>query len=798
MRADDGVRLWIDGALVIDQWHDSAPTTYSADASLTQGAHDLRMEYYENSGGALAQLTWERLENYPDWKGEYYNNRKLEGRAALERNDASISFDWGSGSPGSGVPADNFSARWSRSLTFSAGNYRFYTRVDDGVRLWIDGNLVIDEWHDSAVTTYSADVTLTQGVHHIRMEYYEGAGGAVAQLAWERLESYPDWKAEYYDNRKLEGDPVLVRNETEIDHNWGSNSPGSAVPADNFSARWTRRVDFKDGTYLVRVRVDDGVRVWVDDTRVIDSWQDGSPRVIEVKQRISEGKHRVRVEYYERHGGALIQVSWKRQEESTNKPPKSAPGGPYAVDEGSPVTLDGSDSNDPDGGIAKYEWDFNYDGRTFVVDATGKRIETRYPDGPSTNSVALRVTDDKGANHIATTQVQVRNVAPKAEAGGPYTGLAGSSISMAGTATDPGTIDQTGLRYRWDFGDGAKGNGPIVSHSYAQPGEYTAILTVTDKDGAQGSDTAKVQVTATNRPPTAVISGPSQGLVGDTLSFDGSGSRDSDGSIASYAWTFGDGGTDTGAKVAHSYGAAGSYQVTLTVTDNGGLTASASHTVQVNEPTPVNQPPTAVISAPSQGLVGDTLSFDGSGSSDSDGSIATHAWSFGDGGTDTGAKVAHSYGVAGSYQVTLTVTDNGGLTASASHTVQVNEPTPINQPPTAVISAPITGALSQTIQFDASRSRDSDGSIASHAWSFGDETVGNGITATHVYTQAGSYQVLLTVTDDGGLAATAEHVIQITREGIPSETGIQAQIRVFEAGSQPSTGPKRLAFGTQR
>jgi hypothetical protein len=199
-----------------------------------------------------------------DWRGEYFNNPHLNGAPVLVRNDVAINFDWGVGSPGSGVPADDFSVRWSRGLSFSSGNYRFYARVDDGVRLWVDGSLIIDEWHDSAPTTYSADIYLNDGWHNLRMEYYERSGGALAQLAWERHEeSYPDWKAEYYDNRKLDGDPVLVRNETKIDHDWGSGSPGSGVPSDNFSARWTRKVTFKDGTYLFRARVDDGVRLWI-------------------------------------------------------------------------------------------------------------------------------------------------------------------------------------------------------------------------------------------------------------------------------------------------------------------------------------------------------------------------------------------------------------------------------------------------------------------------------------------------------------------------------------------------------
>ncbi len=694
-----------------------------------------------------------------DWRGEYFNNRYLSGAPLLVRNDVAINFDWGSGSPGSGLPADDFSVRWSRGLSFSAGTYRFYARVDDGVRLWVGGKLVIDEWHESAPTTYSADIYLTEGWHNIRMEYYERSGGALAQLAWERLDGYPDWKAEYYDNRKLNGDPVLVRNEDDVDHNWGSGSPGSGVPSDNFSARWTRKVEFKDATYLFRARVDDGVRLWVGDTLVIDSWQDGNSRLIEEEHEISEGKHRVKVEYYEHWGDARIEVTWKRVEESTNKSPQAVPGGPYTADEGSQVTLNGRNSKDPDGQIVKYEWDFNYDGRTFIVDATGKRVDTSYTDGPATVKVALRVTDDEGAKHIATTRVKVKNVAPTTEAGGPYVGQVGDLIRMAGTAADPGTIDQSGLTYRWDFGDGAKGKGPIVSHNYAQAGSYTVRLTVVDKDGAQGSDTTMVEVQAVSQPPVAIISGPTGGLVGETLSFDGSGSSDSDGQIVSYAWNFGDGTTGNGISVTHSYSAAGSYQVVLTVTDDDGLTDEATHTVQIEEPAP--QPLTAVISGPTGGLVGEMLTFDGSGSSDSDGQIVSYAWNFGDGTTGNGISVTHSYSAAGSYQVVLTVTDDDGLTDEATHAVQIEEPAPAPQPPTAVISGLTGGLAGETLTFDGSGSSDSDGQIVSYAWNFGDGTTGNGINVTHSYSTAGSYQVVLTATDDDGLTDEATHTVQI-------------------------------------
>jgi PKD repeat protein len=507
------------------------------------------------------------------------------------------------------------------------------------------------------------------------------------------------------------------------------------------------------------VRVDDGVRLWVDDTLVIDSWVDGSSRRIEAERRVSGGKHRVKVEYYEHNGAAQIEVSWKRKEEPANQSPQAVPGGPYMVNEGSTVTFNGGGSKDPDGSIAKYEWDFGYNGGAFIVDATGQTAVTSYPDGPATVTVALRVTDDEGAGHIATTQVEVGNVAPTAEAGGPYVGQVGGLISMAGTATDPGLIDQAGLTYHWDFGDGTQGSGPIVGHSYASAGGYMVKLTVTDKDGAQGTDTATVQVQVVNQPPSALISGPASGLVGETLNFDGSGSHDDDGSIVSYIWDFGDGSIGSGANVSHSYNVAGGYQVTLTVTDDGGLSDSATHTVQIQEPV-TNQPPSAVISGPASGLVGETLDFDGSGSYDEDGGIVSYAWDFGDGSTGSGVNVSHSYNVAGSYQVALTVTDDGGLSDSATHTVQIEEPV-TNQPPSAVISGPASGLVGETLDFDGSGSYDEDGSIVSYAWDFGDGSIGSGVNVTHSYNVVGSYQVTLTVTDDGGLSDSATHTVQV-------------------------------------
>ncbi|MBI1877147.1 MAG: SH3 domain-containing protein [Chloroflexi bacterium] len=168
-----------------------------------------------------------------------------------------------------------------------------------------------------------------------------------------------DWRGEYYNNPNLSGAPALVRNDVVVSFNWGAGAPAAGLAADGFSARWTRSLSFPAGLYRFWLTVDDGARVWVDSSLVIDQWRDSSPATYVAEANLAEGTHILRIEYFERSGGAQIDLSWQRLTGQTNQPPQPNAGGPYVVDEGSQETLDGSKSKDPDGKIVKYEWDFN-------------------------------------------------------------------------------------------------------------------------------------------------------------------------------------------------------------------------------------------------------------------------------------------------------------------------------------------------------------------------------------------------------------------------------------------------------
>jgi len=213
---------------------------------------------------ALAQGPPSPQHSDPVWQASYWNNTSLSGTPALKRSETNLDHDWDRGSPHPDVVSDGFSARWTRYLDTQAGDYCFTATSDDGIRVYVDNALIIDEWNDHAAKTVSAVKRLDAGHHWVVVEYYENGGDAVARLSWGPAQAQIlNWRGEYFDNATLSGKPALVRDDERIDFDWGYGSPAHGIGDDTFSVRWTQTLDLPAGNYRFVATVDDGARLWV-------------------------------------------------------------------------------------------------------------------------------------------------------------------------------------------------------------------------------------------------------------------------------------------------------------------------------------------------------------------------------------------------------------------------------------------------------------------------------------------------------------------------------------------------------
>ena len=448
--------------------------------------------------------------------------------------------------------------------------------------------------------------------------------------------------------------------------------------------------------------------------------------------------------------------------QAQNVPPTANIDGPDTVEEGMPVTWDGSGSVDEDGEIVRYDWSIA--NSEFFNDA-GPTLTYTFPiNSGSPKQVQLIVTDDDGDIGVAQLNVTVVdpggiNEPPLSNPGGPYFGEVGAPVEFDSSKSSDSDGDV--VEWSWNFGDGGVPSfEENPTHIYDEVGEYIVTLVVTDNDGDKSTNVGS-QTTATiaapgnsNLPPVAVVGGPSSGSADVELFFDGSESSDEDGFIAGYAWTFGDGAIGSGVMPGHIYQEAGLYTVRLSVTDDDGGISNDEYQVSIDQP---DLPPLADAAGPYGGFSNTEYQLDGSGSQslNEGGEIVQYDWDYGDGTSDVdaGPEPKHNWAETGLYDVTLTVTDEVGGMDSDTTTFNIfDEGEPPAAPPTAEAGGPYTGKVNASIQFDGTKSFNPDGGIKSYSWDFGDNTPvdDSGATPTHVYTSSGIFFVTLTVEDDEG------------------------------------------------
>ena len=412
--------------------------------------------------------------------------------------------------------------------------------------------------------------------------------------------------------------------------------------------------------------------------------------------------------------------------------------------------------------------------RTFVTGSNGRAAVTYTAPvavSGAIPSLSIRITPTgTDAANLVGRFVDIRLVPPGVITGGGPT--PSFTVTPAGpTAFTDARFDASAstaslgasiVGYSWDFGDGSAASGVTATHRFSASGTFHAVLTVTDSNGVSASKSQDIVVGGGAAPTADFTVSPASPLTNQEINFNGGLSTAGAGhSIVRYAWNFGSGSPQSGVTVTKSYDVAGTYSVTLTVTDEAGQTAQTTKGVTVTASASGSGTPTPLFTfSPASPGVRESVFFNASTSTAGTGhTIASYAWTFGDGATATGVTATHAYSTAGTYSVQLKVTDDAGQsTTSAAVSITAGNP----PAPTANFTSSPTGpVVGDNIVFDASLSTTAQGqTITNLAWNFGDNTpiiscpgaatcVGTRIIS-HAYTAAGTYVVNLVVTDSAG------------------------------------------------
>ncbi len=270
----------------------------------------------------------------PLWQITGYPNRGLAGDPSATFGADTVDFNWGLGAPADAMPMDDFSLRLQATLPFATGVYSVALTYDDGARLFVNDELVIEDWNEGAARTQSWVGPLAGDVP-LRIEYFEAYSEAILKLeitplqsqaapptpapAGARLVTPPvgaGWLAAYYADPAPGRQPALLQLEAldaayPLNREYSVESPApGVVGVDNWSARWRGRFDFEAGDYRFVARGNEGVRLYIDGVRVIDAWPNQADEVSTIVRDVAAGVHEVIVEMYDAGGLAWVRAGW--------------------------------------------------------------------------------------------------------------------------------------------------------------------------------------------------------------------------------------------------------------------------------------------------------------------------------------------------------------------------------------------------------------------------------------------------------------------------------------------------------
>ena len=353
--SDDGIRVFFDDQLVINEWVDRGQPGVpdSATVAMTAGVwYNIRIDYYEHGHDSIAQLYWNGTNqtgganqiipqtnlrttytgnlNY-GLTGRYYNGTDPIGNTPIvTRIDQSPYFYFDLVSPAPGVNSDNFSVSWTGKVVADFNEtYTFCTQSDDGTRLWIDNQPVLDNFTSHPLQEHCGNIALTVGDHDIRLDYFDDMQDAAIGFLWQATSQTGGNKVlipidhlkplgftgvdygllgEYFNNNNLAGLPSLTRIDSDINFDFWTGTPDGVINTDNFSIRWTGKVLITEtGNHNFYLDSDDGVRLTLDGNLLIDEWQ------LQTRTKnqtgnvfLTPGSYDLKIEYFEGTGAAGV------------------------------------------------------------------------------------------------------------------------------------------------------------------------------------------------------------------------------------------------------------------------------------------------------------------------------------------------------------------------------------------------------------------------------------------------------------------------------------------------------------
>ena len=358
--ADDGAKLWIADKLICDAWRVADGAEISGDIELKQGErYDLRLEYYDNLGPAHVRLSWTgpgipksivprsqlyaaigtRAGGIAPTNGllaAYFRRTAFDSSSAATRIDSQLDFNWGGTAPVSEVPVEAFSARWSGQVAAQfTESYTFHVEAGGGARLWLDGQLILNQWTNQAGNYYSTVVPLAAGQKYdLRLEHINTNSDAKLRLLWSSAsqrkvpipaealtpsrptESGPRKSQHgllgtYFSRPDCSGE-VLKRLDAQVNFDWADKPAAPGVPTEDFSVRWNGQVQAQHTeNYTFHVETDDGVRVWLGDRQIIDEWRQQSTTVVSQPVALNAGQfYPLTIEYFSAKPPAMAKLKW--------------------------------------------------------------------------------------------------------------------------------------------------------------------------------------------------------------------------------------------------------------------------------------------------------------------------------------------------------------------------------------------------------------------------------------------------------------------------------------------------------